>query len=213
MKASKLGLGIGTAALTGIGAWVGLSYYAIKDIESPEYNLIEKKGKYEIREYKEYIVAETTVSGTHKDAMNNGFRTLATYIFGGNTSNDSIAMTSPVMEMKSEKISMTSPVMNTKSGDEHLIQFTMPSSYTLASLPIPDSDEVNLRTIPRRTVAVLRYSGYNSAKIIEKKKRQLLSFLELKDVEYNGPVTSAGYNPPLSFPLMRRNEVMVEISL
>ena len=62
MKASKLWLWIGTAALTGIGAWVWLSYYAIKDIESPEYNLIEKKGKYEIREYKEYIVAETTVS-------------------------------------------------------------------------------------------------------------------------------------------------------
>jgi hypothetical protein len=63
------------------------------------------------------------------------------------------------MEQKSEKISMTSPVMESNVGsNDHVVQFTMPSKYTLKTLPIPNNDGVELKTIPRKTVAVLRYT-------------------------------------------------------
>jgi hypothetical protein len=35
--------------------------------------------------------------------------------------------------------------------------------------------------------------------------------LQADGIDAKGPVTSARYNPPLSMPLMLRNEVMVEI--
>ncbi len=201
MKKKYKTISIWSAALIAwFGTWIWLSYYAIKDIESPEYNLIEKKWKYEIREYKSFIVAETNVIWNRKKAMNQWFRILANYIFWGNTSSDSISMTSPVMESSAWE-------------NQHLIQFTMPSSFTLKSLPIPNSTNVTLKKVPKKTVAVLKYSGYNNAQKVVKMKKILLKYLDKKNITYSGSITSASYNPPLSFPLMRRNEVMIEIHI
>jgi hypothetical protein len=56
-------------------------------------------------------------------------------------------MTSPVNDISSssEKISMTSPVNDISSGDnKHTIQFVLPSTYTLETLPVPNNDRVKL---------------------------------------------------------------------
>ena len=66
-------------------------------IETPEYNLLDSEGRFELREYKPFLVAKTTVENDYKEATVAGFRKIANYIFGGNKSQLSIAMTAPVI--------------------------------------------------------------------------------------------------------------------
>lgn len=83
---------------------------------------------------------------------------MAGYIFGGNTTKSSIAMTAPVMDTAkvSETIAMTAPVMDTLSNSgKHIVAFTMPSSYTLENLPKPDNANVRFRFLEKTKRAVL----------------------------------------------------------
>jgi LDH2 family malate/lactate/ureidoglycolate dehydrogenase len=66
-------------------------------IEEPKYTVLEKSGEFELRAYSTNIVAETLVSGSMDNASSAGFRLIADYIFGNNTSTTG----------GSEKISMT----------------------------------------------------------------------------------------------------------
>ena len=66
-------------------------------LNQPEYDLIKQDGKIEIRQYSEYVIAKTSIKQAGMGQNNNAFRTLAGYIFGGNTNNQSIPMTAPVI--------------------------------------------------------------------------------------------------------------------
>jgi hypothetical protein len=116
-------------------------------IEEPAYSVKMAEADFEIREYTPRIVAETTVSGEFNEAPSIGFRRLADYIFGNNTKKSEIAMTAPVsQERQSEKIAMTAPVSQEKIKDNSwLITFTMPSVYTMESLPKPNSELVTIK--------------------------------------------------------------------
>lgn len=196
----------------GMAIWLIGSYISINGLEEPRFSLILEEKWYEIRQYAPYIVAEVEVKGTYNEAINDGFRHLAAYIFWGNTTKESIEMTAPVIEKKSEKIRMTSPVIDIKwKSSSRTIQFTMPKEYTMESLPIPDDTRVNIREIPRRKMAAFRYTGWVREWVAETKKQELKSFIERDNYAPVWDFLSAQYNPPFSFPLMRRNEILVEI--
>lgn len=144
--------------------------------------------------------------------MNQGFRLLADYIFGNNTAQTGIAMTAPVAESASAPIAMTVPVMESGSeGGMRKVTFSMPSKYTLKSIPKPNNSLVKLREIPAQQVAVRVFGWYASNGRIDAMQSQLLSDLERDGVVVVGTPSYAGYNPPLSAPWLRRNEVMVTI--
>jgi DNA gyrase inhibitor GyrI len=63
----------------------------------PAYEIIFKKQKYEIRHYREYIVAETRRQGRPAEAMTSGFNELFRYISGENVSQSKITMTAPIL--------------------------------------------------------------------------------------------------------------------
>lgn len=193
--------------------WTIGSFLAIKNLEEPSYTVLEKKVGYEIRKYDPYIIAEAEVGGNYNEALNQGFRIIADYIFGNNISKTSIAMTVPVLENESEKIAMTVPVLNTMENEENrTISFVLPSKYTLETLPTPNSPRVKLKEVPSRTVAVLQFNLYATESKINKKKIQLETSLERDGLQVNGFVQVAQYNPPFSMPLMRRNEILVPVS-
>jgi SOUL heme-binding protein len=70
----------------------------VSNVEQAQYKVIESQAKIEIRDYNPMIVAEATVSGDREEAINQGFRTIADYIFGNNQSSQNVAMTSPVIQ-------------------------------------------------------------------------------------------------------------------
>jgi SOUL heme-binding protein len=156
--------------------WILGTLFVIRGIEEPSYTLVENRDGYEIREYAGYIVAEVEVEGDMREALNGGFRQLAGYIFGGNMTKSSIAMTAPVMDTAkaSENIAMTVPVMDTLSNSgKHIVAFTMPSKYTLENLPKPNNANIRFRVVENTRRAVLRYTGYATETRVDTKKKSL----------------------------------------
>jgi hypothetical protein len=121
------------------------------------------------------MVAEVEVSGTRERGINQWFRLLADYIFGNNTTKTGIAMTAPVSESASVPIAMTAPVME-QSGKDGMrkVTFSMPSKYTLDSIPKPNNPLVTLREIPAQRVAVKVFGWYAwDARVIAMESRLL----------------------------------------
>jgi hypothetical protein len=198
-----------------LAGWALVSYLAVRNIETPRYTVTEVRDGYEIREYAPHIVAETVVNTeSARGGMNTGFRIIADYIFGNNTGQEKIAMTAPVLEERgaSEKIAMTAPVLETKRDEStRTVAFVLPSEYTMDTLPTPNNDQVHLREVPGRTVAATRFTWYATEARVAKKKAVLLQKREEDAVTITGTPQGAFYNPPLSMPLLRRNEILVPI--
>ena len=127
-------------------------------IEEPKYTVFLHDGDCEIRDYQAAVAAEVTVVGDQHAAARKGFRLLAGYIFGGNTRRQSIPMTAPVaQERANEKIAMTAPVTQTQANGAWKVRFTMPSVYSLATLPEPNDPKVRLMTLAPARFAVVRF--------------------------------------------------------
>ncbi len=192
--------------------WSLIGYFSSR-VETADYTVLESKSGYELRLYPAHIVAQTVVTGTYNEALSQGFRIIASYIFGGNKKKESIAMTAPVIEQKSvsESIAMTSPVVASVDGESHTIAFGMPKSYTLETLPVPNDSRIQIVTIPEKKLAVLRFSWMRNAARVQTKKNELLGSLKKNGVTVLGEVQYAGYSAPWTPPWMTRNEVMVEV--
>jgi hypothetical protein len=195
-----------------LGLWVLGSHLAVRNLEEPSFTVIEEHDGYEIRQYDSYTVAETVVDGSFDSALRDGFRNIADYIFGNNTTKTSIAMTAPVLEQRSEKIAMTVPVIATDpSAEKRTVAFVLPAQYTLETLPVPNNEAVKLREVPAYKAAVRRFTGYATEKRITAQKEVLVATLAEAGITMLDTPQVAQYNPPLSFPFTRRNEIMVVI--
>jgi len=181
-------------------------------IEKVKYEIVEKDGKYQLRQYADHIVAQTFVEGSFRDVGNDGFRILAGYIFGKNKRREKIEMTAPVsQEARSEKIEMTAPVNQQAEGDRWRITFIMPSRYTMDTLPEPIDERVQLKRVAGQLTAALKYSGSWSRKRYERKKAQLESIIAAQGLIPVGEPIFARYNPPFMPWFLRRNEVLIPV--
>lgn len=192
--------------------WSLYGYFS-SHVEQAEYVVLKKADGYEIRNYPPHIVAQTTVLGGYNDSMSEGFTIVAGYIFGGNLTKESIAMTSPVVvkENTSKKIPMTTPVILSGKEGERTLSFVMPKSYTMSTLPTPTDSRVKIVEVPEKKFAVIRFSGYRTIGRIEKMEKKLLEVLTKDGVETIGTPAYAGYNAPGTPPWMTRNEVLIEV--
>lgn len=185
--------------------------------DEPAHTVIRTEGAIEIRDYVAVIEAHVEVEGDRRGAVNDGFRPLAGYIFGGNQSRDGagaeeIAMTTPVIQSASQRIAMTSPVTQEVSGEGiWRVAFIMPAQWTMATLPVPDNAEVRLVEIPARRMAAIRFSGRARDSVLAEKQAELLDFLAANAYRVIGEPQYAYYNPPWTLGPFRRNEVMVEV--
>lgn len=183
-------------------------------VEEPAYKTVLRDGNFEIRDYPSLIVAEVTVTGDQREAAGKGFRLLAGYIFGGNKRRQSIAMTAPVAQApSSEKISMTAPVTQIANAGTWIVRFTMPSSYTLDTLPEPNDPKVQLIRLPAERVAVIRFSGLARKGAVDARTSELDTAAKAHHLRAIGPVSLAQYDPPWTLWFLRRNEVMIAVEL
>lgn len=196
-----------------IGAAIWYKIY-IKSIEGGEYTVVEKNEIYEVRQYEPFLVAETEINQDDmRKGGNQAFPILAGYIFGGNTSQTKISMTSPVLdEVKGESIAMTSPVLDSiDSSGKRVVSFLLPSKYTLETLPVPNDDRVILREVSAKKIAVIRFSGLWSQKRFNTKLDELRASLEKDKKIFGDGYIRASYDPPITPPFLRTNEIHVEI--
>lgn len=182
----------------------------MSNIETPDYEVLVSEANIEIRQYQPMIIAEVSVAGERRDAISDGFRLLADYIFGNNTQAKGIEMTAPVQQ-EGAKIEMTAPVQQEPKGNFWQISFVMPSEYSIETLPKPNDERVSIREIPAKQFVVITFSGMNTDKNVKKYEKELMEFVKAKKLSVSGEPKYAFYNPPWTLPMMRRNEVMVEI--
>ena len=183
-------------------------------IDEPKYTVLKDYGNgIELRNYSTYIIAETEVTAKNADEAGNlGFKRLGGYIFGGNQSKQSIAMTAPVSQSKSEKIAMTAPVNQSDLGNgQWRVSFVMPDKYTLETLPTPNDKNVYFLSVPARKVLVIRFSGRWTDKNFNEHEQYLMQTLKANNLKSKGAPWTARYNPPIMPGFMRRNEVMIQL--
>jgi DNA gyrase inhibitor GyrI len=181
-------------------------------VEEPAFHAVLQDGAFEIRDYPALVVAEVSVTGAQKEAAGKGFRLLAGYIFGANKGKQSIAMTAPVTQAPvGEKIAMTAPVTQMRTDDAWVVRFTMPSGYTLATLPQPNDARVHLRETPPARFAVIRFSGLARPDDVAAETAKLSAWVQGRHLHEMGPPSLSQYNPPWTLWFLRRNEVMIPI--
>lgn len=228
-------LWLGGAALVGaaLTRWQMARWFT----EHPSYARERKLGTFEIRRYAPHWVAETSVESSWEGALEEGFHRLAGYIFGKNhfapqprseavagqgstgpstgpaatvqRSHGAIAMTSPVQMQRSAPLSELAS--GAHDAMSHIITFHLPRGRTAANLPMPDDERVQLTLKPEARVAVLRYRGHHDADTMASRSLELLVALRRAGLRYRGNPQFAGYDPPSTLPLLRRNEVWVEL--
>lgn len=197
--------------------------FGIRVNEEPHYHVLKHDGRFEIREYGVQTLARVTLQEEKYDLfLENAFLKLAHYIFSGNSRQENIAMTSPVLIQHGSPKSSDSR-MALLSDKEQLqktrelektwtMWFILPKKIDLFTAPSPLDPEVHLEERSPRTVACASYSGNNSLKKIKSNKRSLASWLdEQTDFRENGSYYSAQYDAPFTLPFIKRNEVLVDV--
>ena len=106
---------------------------------------------------------------------------------------------------------MTAPVQQQSIGDAWIVQFIMPSSYTLDSLPTPNNSAVKIKDVAKKTFAVIKFSGRHTKENLIKHEKVLRKYLGENMIESSADPIYAFYNPPWTLPFMRRNEIMIEV--
>lgn len=183
-------------------------------VEEPKFQIVKSDGDFELRDYPGLLIAEVAVGGDRKAASSEGFRLLASYIFGGNSGSSKIAMTAPVVQsqVKGRRIAMTAPV--TLAGEEGrwTVQFTMPSEYVIEDLPAPNDKRVQLKSMPASRMAVLKFSGLTGDERVASQTERLETALRDHKLSPIGKPSLARYDPPWTLWFLRRNELMVSVS-
>lgn len=168
-----------------------------QETEQQEYEVLKEYEGFEIRRYAPALFSSVKLEGdSYKSVSSQGFRTLAGYIFGGNETEEKIAMTSPV----TMEISDTSKMM-----------FLVPKALDKDSLPKPNNSDVYFEEYPERIVAAIVFGGWANDDKIEKHTKQLIQLLEAEGIEYTNKFSFLGYNPPYEV-VNRRNEIIVEVN-
>lgn len=196
----------------------------VPDLETVNFKVLSRKDEYEIREVQPYYIAVTTMpgkTGFDFNGSSKSFNVLAEYLFGKNTSQENMEMTTPVFIRKSqsvgEKMEMTTPVITKRAEDDDKWQmsFVLPSKYG-ANFPLPKDPNVSIKEVPRKVVAVVAFSGYvtdEEVKSRESKLRVALKNDKQFQVKEGALVEVAQYNPPFTLPFTRRNEVALEVEM
>jgi len=174
--------------------------------EEPSYEVIKKSENFEIRQYQNQLIAEVTVEGSMSEASSKGFKLVADFIFGNNQK----------QAKQSEKIAMTAPVVveqKPSQADKRqwVFYFIMPSSYRMDTLPKPNNPQIQIKEVPAKKMAVIRFSGLVDDEKLASRTEELNAWIKTQNITPNGAPQLARYNPPWILPWWRRNEVMIPV--
>jgi hypothetical protein len=200
-----------TGLILALAGVAGFAHQA-RAIEEASYSVVRTEGPIEVRDYAAQILVETQVDGGFDQAGNRAFRRLFDYISGANTSRTEISMTAPVtQEAGSEKIAMTAPVVQEGDRGAWRVAFLVPRQYSWETVPEPTDARVELRQVPARRMAAIRFSGTWGEARFRAHEEQLRDFVAVNGLEVLGDAVYARYDSPFKPWFLRRNEVLIPV--
>lgn len=174
------------------------SVFGIRTAEEPQFQLLVKNGANEIRQYGAFWVVTTVASGGFDAAREEGYRRLADYLAGANSSGLVMAMTSPVMQAG--------------IAGHWKISFVLPTKMVTLRLPAPTSELVHLEGVPTALIATQKFSGRADHDDFERQASDLRQWLRWQsDYLPAADARAAFYDPPFTIGVLRRNEIHVPV--
>lgn len=163
--------------------------------EIQKYDVVENHSGFQLRRYAPHTLVTKPMSGSMAAAGSSAFGYLASYISGQNERGQQIAMTAPVLQQK------------TDSGYE--VSFVMPAE--LSDPPRPRAG-LELKAVDSKLMAAIKFSGMASDDLFARKAQQLIASLRAAGYQPISEPLYARYNGPWTPPMLRRNEVLVEVA-
>ncbi len=182
------------------------------EYELPQYDVVEKDGDFEIREYAPQLVAEITMGGERCDAATRGFRVLADFIFGNNSHDKPVNMTAPVVQEEVQRLAGRSLFPVNSDEDVWIVRFMMPSEFTQETLPKPDDERIHIATLPGHRTVSVTFTGLWTDSNLEGHFVKLQQFIADHKLQTTGKPVYAFYDDPFTWPWSRRNEIIVTLA-
>ncbi len=203
---------VGAAAVGAALVGGALVYYLReKQTEEPDFRALATDGEFQIREYPAMTVAETVVTGPRNQALDDGFRALADYIFAKSRSGEQLPMTVPVMQDSGDPMASDPPLFDDELEGGWRTRFVMPAGRSAANLPEP-SDDVELVELPPRRVGVVSFAGRPGDRGLAEQEDRLRGWLARRGEASEAEPEYAFYNSPVIPGPLRRNEVWLPLS-
>jgi hypothetical protein len=79
-------------------------------------------------------------------------------------------------------------------------------------LPAPSDTRVKLEPLPARRFLVVTFSGLGRDDAIKSRTDELRQYAAKHNLATTGEPLIAFYNPPWTLPMLRRNEIMLELA-
>ena len=202
--------GVAAAGAALIG---GAAFYYLRErqTEEPDYRPLESDGDYQIRDYQAMTVAETVVEGPRRNALDEGFRILADYIFAKSRDGEKLEMTVPVMQDPGDPMASDPPLFDDDLEGAWRTRFVMPDGRSKGDLPEPP-EGVELVELAPRKVAVVSFSGVASDRLLAEQEHRLRGWLARRGEMISAEAEYAFYNSPMIPGPLRRNEVWLPLS-
>ena len=191
----------------------GAAFYYLRErqTEEPDFRPLETDGDYQIRDYPAIVVAETVVHGPRRDAMDEGFRILADYIFAKSRDGEKLEMTVPVMQDSGDPMASDPPLFDDDLEGAWRTRFVMPEGRSASDLPEPPPG-IDLVELAPRKVAVVSFSGVASDRLLAEQEDRLRGWLARRGEMISAEPEYAFYNSPIIPGPLRRNEVWLVLS-
>ncbi|ADJ14757.1 SOUL family heme-binding protein [Halalkalicoccus jeotgali] len=205
MNRRTVALAAGIALFTAVSA---RRLHRARAAERVPYEVLDRFDGVELRRYPPTIAVETTAPDERV-----AFGRLFEYISGANERREEIAMTAPVRTDRTEgvEIPMTAPVRTTDVPADGSVRmaFYLPSEYDPEDAPLPTDPSVRLVVDPERTLGIASFSWYATEDRTRRITARLADALADRGIATVGEPVLLRYDPPLTPPFMRTNEVAV----
>lgn len=166
--------------------------------ESANYTVLESQGVFEIREYPSLMMVTTNMN-IESQGDDGSFRRLFRYISGANETGQKVAMTTPVL------------IQPDKDVLGHRMGFVIPKRVVEERVPKPSSNQVQIRERRGGRFAVIRFNGRLTSDKLAAAETRLRSWMLSQGLLGEVHVESAGYDPPWTPGLLRRNEILIRL--
>jgi len=204
-KGVMAGVAAGAALLGGAAFY----YLREKSQDEPDYRALETDGDHQIRDYPPLTVAETVVTGSRQEALDEGHRILADYLSAKSRGGDAIPMMNPLIQDSGDPMASDPPLFDDDLEGAWRSRLVMPAPRD----ELPDPPEgVELVEVPARKVAVVSFSGRWTDALLKEQEDRLRGWLATRGLRAGGEAEYAFYNSPMIPGPLRRNEVWLTLS-
>ncbi len=161
--------------------------------ETPDYEVLIRDGHIEVRRYRSFWLMRYE---SDRDAKaDQAFRTLFRYIQSDNREKEKMAMTAPVLR---------------QGEDIESLSFIVPSSH-VETIPQPNDPRLSAHEVKAGLFAAITFHGGWSDERLDKYKRKLLEWLNIRGYDHSDQVFTAFYDPPFMPSPLRKNEILIRI--